>query len=217
MKILYIYRITNLLNGKKYIGKHSSMCLDNNYYGSGVAIAKAIKKYGKSNFKKDVICICENENHLNEMEIYYINKENTFKIGYNMTKGGEGMLGYKPTQETKEKASISRKKYYKENPQLLKKLSDLAKKKIGDKNPFFGKKLTKEHIEKLRKARVKAITGGNNPSARKLLCIEKNIIFQTAKDAAIFCGLKHSTSILKAAKGLNGLKSAGGYTWKLID
>lgn len=213
-KVLYVYKITNLVNGKKYIGKHSSLTVLNDYYGSGIAIKEAIKKYGKNCFEKIVLCTCDTEKELNEKEIFYIEKEGTFKNGYNMTKGGEGMLGHKQSEASRLKASLSRKQHYKNNPELAIKLSKLAKEKIGNKNPFFGKKLSQSHIDKLTIERVKAITGANNPSAVKLICIETKEIFLTAKDAAIFCGLKYSTTILKAAKGQR--KKAGGYTWQII-
>ena len=214
-KILYIYRIINLLNNKQYIGKHSSNEINNEYYGSGIAIKRAIKKYGKNNFKKEIVCICKTEDELNKSEIFNIKKYETFKNGYNMTMGGEGMLGYKQSKESIIKGSISRKKYYKEHPEAIKKISDFRKTMTGSKNSFYGKKLSKEHIEKMKIARILAITGINNPSARKLLCIETNKEFNTAKDAAIYCGLKSSTTILKSAKGQR--KSAGGYTWKLLN
>jgi group I intron endonuclease len=213
-KVLYIYRITNMLNGKKYIGKHSSGNIDNGYYGSGIAVKKAIKKYGKSNFTKDVICICQSEKELNEMEIYWINKEGTFLNGYNMTKGGDGTLGRKQTKESIEKASASRREYYIKNPKARENISLFAKSRTGVKNPFYGKTLTKSHIDKMTKARVLAITGGSNPSARKIKCVELDKEFDTAKDAAIFCGLSCSTTILKCAKGQR--KTAGGYTWVLL-
>ena len=59
----YVYEITNLVNGKKYIGKRSCKCPieDDKYMGSGIAITNAIKKYGKENFKKDVLKICSTE------------------------------------------------------------------------------------------------------------------------------------------------------------
>lgn len=215
MKIFYIYRITNLINGKKYIGKHSSLSIVNGYYGSGIAISKAIKKHGKNNFKKEIICVCKTEDDLNTREIFHIKNEETFENGYNMTKGGEGKMGYKQTKESILKASLSRKKYYIENPQIKKYLSSLAKQRVGEKNSFFGKKLTKEHIEKMTKARIEAITGSKNKSARKLLCIETQKIFETAKEAAEYCNLSASTTILKAAKGQR--KTAGGFTWKLLN
>lgn len=213
-KINYIYKITNLINGKIYIGKHTFSKLDNNYFGSGIAIKKAIALYGKDKFSKEIICICETEKELNEKEIFYIKEFDTFKNGYNMTLGGEGMLGNVPSAETIKKASETRKQFYKNNPQMRLKLSEKGKLKIGDLNPFFGKKLPKEHIDKMTKARVIAITGDKNPSAVSVLCVELNKIFTTAKDAAGFCGLQFSTTILKCAKGER--KTAGGYTWQLI-
>lgn len=213
-KILYIYRITNLINSKKYIGKHSSDVILNRYYGSGIAIKKAIFKYGKESFRKDVICICESEDELNLAEIFNIEKEGTFLKGYNMTKGGEGILGHKWSKEAIAKGALSRKKYYEEHPEAIERMSNFAKTRTGDKNSFYGKKLSAEHIEKMRKARVIAITGANNPSAVRVLCVEENREFSTAKEAALFCGLVTSTTILKCAKGQR--KSAEGYTWKII-
>lgn len=215
MKILYIYKITNLINDKCYVGKHSSYKIDNNYFGSGIAIKKAIKKIGKHNFKKEILCICKTEKEQNKKEIYWIKKLKTYSVGYNMTIGGEGKLGYSPNDESRKKSSISINEYYKNNPETRKKLSDYAKLRIGKLNPFFGKKLSKEHIEKMKIARVKAITGANNPSAVIIMCVETKQVFTTAKDAASFCSLKYSTTILKCAKGQ--LKKAGGYTWKIID
>lgn len=212
--IMYIYKITNLLNGKVYVGKHTCKSIENIYYGSGVAIKAAIKKHGKENFKKDVLCICKSEDELNKMEIEWIEKLGSFGDGYNMTKGGEGKLGRKPTRAEVEKARESRVKFYKNNPKARKNLSNLAKRRIGDKNPFYGKSLTREHIEKMTKARVKAISGDKNPSATKVRCKESGVVYGTAKEAAFSVGLKYSTTILKAAKGER--KSAGGFTWEFL-
>jgi group I intron endonuclease len=211
---MYIYKITNLLNGKIYVGKHTCKNIENPYYGSGVAIKSAIKKHGKENFKKDVLCFCESEDELNSMEIEWISKLGAFGNGYNMTKGGEGKLGRRPTDAEIEKAKKSRLLFYKNNPDAKARLSKLAQMKVGDKNPFYGKKLTKEHIEKLTKARVEAISGEKNPSATKVRCKDSGVVYSTAKEAAQAVGLKHSTTILKAAKGQR--KSAGGFTWELV-
>lgn len=82
-----IYKITNLINNKIYIGQ--SKFLDNNYFGSGVFIKKAIKKYGKKNFKKEIIEFCKEE-ELDEKERFYIKNLNSVNEGYNFLYGGTG-------------------------------------------------------------------------------------------------------------------------------
>ena len=65
----YIYLTINLINGKKYIGKHYGE-LDDSYLGSGTILQKAINKYGKQNFKKEILYISkdEEENCIKEKE-----------------------------------------------------------------------------------------------------------------------------------------------------
>ena len=87
----YIYETTNLINNKKYIGKHVSECFDVKYKGSGKALKRAIKKYGFENFDCKILKECFSEEELNESEIYYIKK---FKADssndyYNISCGGE--------------------------------------------------------------------------------------------------------------------------------
>ena len=66
----YIYETTNLINGKKYIGKHKSIDFDPNYKGSGQVLKKAFSKYGKNNFKCVIIEKCDNLKDLNTKEIF---------------------------------------------------------------------------------------------------------------------------------------------------
>ena len=70
----YVYETTNLINGKKYIGKRSCKCPieEDKYIGSGTILKVAIKKYGKENFKKEILQICENEEMAFEWEKFYI-------------------------------------------------------------------------------------------------------------------------------------------------
>lgn len=95
----YIYLITNNVNGKMYVGQTSKTPLqrfkihvqdsyrNNERYNS--ALHKAIRKYGESNFKVETLEECNIE-ILGDREVYWIDKLNTFKNGYNMTLGGEG-------------------------------------------------------------------------------------------------------------------------------
>jgi group I intron endonuclease len=85
---MIIYKTTNLINGKIYIGQDSNN--DPDYLGSGIALKRAIRKYGKINFNKETLDFCNNKDELNEREIYWINefKSTDKKIGYNISKGG---------------------------------------------------------------------------------------------------------------------------------
>lgn len=87
-----IYKITNLLNQKVYIGQ--SVDIEQRwkkhcFTKDNCAIHKAIQKYGEKNFSFEVLEECKQE-ELNDKEIYYINKYNSYTNGYNMTLGGEG-------------------------------------------------------------------------------------------------------------------------------
>lgn len=87
---MIVYKITNLINNKIYIGrdKHER----STYYGSGKLIIAAIKKYGKENFKKEIIDKASTIEELNEKEIFWIEKleARNLSIGYNLQKGGQG-------------------------------------------------------------------------------------------------------------------------------
>lgn len=87
----YIYKTTNLVNNKIYIGQHKASGFEPaKYIGSGVILDNAIKKYGLENFKNELICICYSKEELDSKEIYYINLYNSTDrlIGYNIQTGG---------------------------------------------------------------------------------------------------------------------------------
>jgi hypothetical protein len=103
MKYYIIYKITNLINNKYYIGRHSTDNLDDEYLGSGKAILNAIKKYGKENFKKEIIATAADAQALWELEAKIIDdKIVNDPLSYNMTYGGKhylyGLKKYNYTQ-----------------------------------------------------------------------------------------------------------------------
>ena len=91
---MIIYKVTNLINGKIYIGQ--SINDDPKYLGSGIFIKNAIEKYGKDNFVKETIDFTDSIDKLNEKEIYWIEKYNSTdkNIGYNLCSGGKGFKIY---------------------------------------------------------------------------------------------------------------------------
>lgn len=86
----YIYKTTNIINNKIYIGQHRHSEFDTQYYGSGKLLIEAIKKYGIENFKCELLEECESEEELNSKEIYYIDlfKSTTKNNNYNISDGG---------------------------------------------------------------------------------------------------------------------------------
>jgi hypothetical protein len=87
----YIYKTTNLINGKIYIGQHITDKFEPKYLGSGLKIIKAIKKYGKENFKVELLHESKNLQRLDSAEIFYIEEYEATnpKIGYNILIGGQ--------------------------------------------------------------------------------------------------------------------------------
>ena len=74
MKQHLIYKITNTLNGRFYIGMHTGSEADG-YLGSGKRIRAEVKKYGKENFKKEILEVCSNRKSLEQREAEIVNEE----------------------------------------------------------------------------------------------------------------------------------------------
>lgn len=86
---MIVYKTTNILNGKIYIGQDKNN--NPNYLGSGLLLKEAIEKYGKESFKKEILEECQNKEHLNEREIFWIKELKSLdkNIGYNIASGGQ--------------------------------------------------------------------------------------------------------------------------------
>lgn len=90
-----IYKITNLINNKIYIGKHMTNDINDGYMGSGKCIRAAISKYGKENFSKEIISYHSNYEEMNIMESTLVNKEFIEQDNnYNLSLGGYGGWHY---------------------------------------------------------------------------------------------------------------------------
>jgi group I intron endonuclease len=88
----YLYKITNKINGKIYIGiRKTPRKTDNGYMGSGLAVKKAIKKYGRENFLKEILFYFKTDEEMfaKEKEIVnevFVSNPET----YNLIMGGRG-------------------------------------------------------------------------------------------------------------------------------
>lgn len=93
MKYL-VYMITNLVNEKIYVGAHKTDKIDDGYLGSGPAIKNAVKKYGRANFRKDILFVFDNEADMYEVEGRIVDEEFVKRQdNYNCVPGGRGWSG----------------------------------------------------------------------------------------------------------------------------
>ena len=153
-KYHFIYKTTNILNGSYYIGMHSTNNINDGYLGSGKRIKRSLMKYGKENFKFEILEFTENRKMLIEREIAIVNadvlKDN---LCLNLKEGGCGGL----CNETHSKnfhAAGGRKvrEYFREihankmknDVEYRKKWEIAYRNAIGSRkgvaNPFYGKK-----------------------------------------------------------------------------
>lgn len=168
-----IYKITNKINSKVYIGKHKTTNPYDNYYGSGKIIKHAIKIYGKDTFTKEVLFIFDTEKEMNDKESELVNESfiSTDKT-YNIGIGGEGgphFLGKKHTEETKRKLSEKMKgnKISDEGRKRIsessknRKFTEVARKKMSEKAK--GRRLSVDHKNAISKTLIGKLKGTNNP------------------------------------------------------
>lgn len=104
---IYVYRITNLINQKEYVGVHTTSNLDDGYMGSGVAIVRAVKKHGVGNFRKEILQFFDTESDAYDYELQIVNEKYVAREDtYNMTLGGKkppARKGVKLDEETVER------------------------------------------------------------------------------------------------------------------
>lgn len=188
---MIIYLTTNLVNGKKYIGLDTNN--DDNYLGSGVHIKRAILKYGKENFTKQILETCKNREELSSCEKKWIKEYNAVesKNFYNVHEGGMGGDTTRYMDETeviewKKNISKGKKGKTKGIPLTDKNKNGISKGlktyyENGGKAPFEGKhrddetkrkisesnkgkKFTDEHLKNLKSAfKDRDYTGDKNP------------------------------------------------------
>lgn len=171
--IYYIYKTTNLINGHFYIGRrgyNGQNIEDDKYLGSGKRLKLAFKKYGKSNFKKEIIKICNSLEELILVETNIVNEVLINDINcYNIAIGGHG--GYTDytnriiiwTTEMREKLSNSNKGNLR--PDVIKRNKD-----NGFSSFWVGKNRTDTDKQNKSASTLKSIEAGRHPAKLKKIC-----------------------------------------------
>ena len=151
----FIYITTNLVNGRQYIGQRKHGKGDRYYLGSGVALKNAIKKYGRNNFRREILEECSSREALDLAEIKWIAHYNAVQDEhfYNIAEGGnsQGNGNHFPeraSEEAKRHANMLRSQKmsgennpffgHKHSAETLAVLSEKGKKRVGNKNGFYG-------------------------------------------------------------------------------
>lgn len=207
-KTVIIYKATNLLNGKIYIGQTVRSLeerVQEHMRHKKSVFDKALAKYGIDNFEIAIIDNAETIDELNEKEAYWIKYYNSFsENGYNMCEGGGNTKGYHHKDISKKAMSEKKKVAY-----------------IGEGNPFYGKyhsEATRKRFSETRKGRKlteewKIHISEGSICKRKVKNIETNEIFDSIKEAAEKYNIK-ATHITRVCRGKR--KKTGGFHWEYI-
>lgn len=133
----FIYKTTNKINNKYYIGQHRTEDIDDGYLGSGTVFQKALKKYGKDNFHREILEFADSPESLNELEKRYITMEDIQSDNcYNQMSGGKN--GFIFSSETKKKIS-----------EAIKGENNGMYGITGENHPMYGKHRSEETKEKI--------------------------------------------------------------------
>lgn len=176
----YLYRVTNLINDRFYIGVHSTHNLKDSYLGSGKRIKAEVKKYGELNFVREILSVHQNrEEVLNaEKEILTAEILSDPKC-LNLKHGGEGgwdfvnsrglnsRKGKLVSDETRRKLSEARSDFeFSEEAKAKMSKNNWMKSEKGKSfiiNTLTGKRKTEEHkrniSESLKRRHQKKLAG----------------------------------------------------------
>ncbi len=104
-----VYRTTNLVNGRFYLGVHKTSVLDDGYLGSGKLLKRAIAKHGEANFRKDVLFVFETDEEAFRKEFELVEAAKADPLCYNLRQGGSGgfdWINKKPDQAWRVRAGV---------------------------------------------------------------------------------------------------------------
>lgn len=222
---MIVYKITNKINGKIYIGQTEKVDITN-YYGSGVVIMKALKKYGKKNFERIILEVCQTKDQLNKAEIYWIEYYNSTdrNLGYNISTGGDGgnlgdlvneRLSKKAKNQVVVKDNCGNKfRVDRNDPRFISgELVGIAKGNIAHNR---GVPMSEEQKQKLRKPKTeehkqKCRDAQKLRSRKKIICLNNGVVYDSMAIAAEVLNLT-IPNIIAVLKGR--AKATKGYAFK---
>lgn len=245
MKKYCVYKHT-CPNGKVYIGitcqePKYRWGKDGNKYENNEHFSRAIKKYGWNNISHDILFDGLSKDEACRLECELISKYqcNDPKFGYNMTNGGDGVDGYKFSDE---QLAIRRERFKGENNPMYgkcgelnpmygkkhteeakKKMSDAARKRVGELSSFYGKHHKEEskywkgkHLPKEVRDKISKSHDKDKKPVKQIDVKTGNVIqiFPSIMDAARALNINES-SIIRTCKGKQ--HTSLGFKWEYVD
>lgn len=127
-----VYKTINIINNNFYIGVHKTNNVDDDYIGSGKRLKYAVKKYGRVNFRKEILAIFTNANDAYNLESTLVTGDTLLdSTCYNIKLGGEGGFDFlNKYDQTERNRKISKARNY-NDPEYKKKLSHIIKEKYA--------------------------------------------------------------------------------------
>jgi len=239
---MFVYLITNAVNGKRYVGittatidarwrRHVSHAKG----GGKQALACAIRKHGVESFSVRQLEECVDEAILRERERHWIRELSTLApVGYNLTEGGEGVFGYRHTEECRRRfgAKLRGKNRGPKSPETRARMSAAKK----------GRKFTPEHLVNLRAAKRRPVSeetkqrlstaasgrvlsdearariSASSPQRRRVeqltLAGEPVAVHESMNAGAKAAGCLPQ-NVSQACRGK--IRSAGGFRWRYVE
>lgn len=206
---MIIYKATNVLNGKIYIGqtvRQLAVRIAEHARQSTTPFDRAIKKYGIANFEFETIDTAETIEELNEKEMYWIKHYNTYEgEGYNACMGGENTKGYHHRDDSKAKMRLKKSQMY-----------------LGESNPFYGKHHSEETRQRLSEKKKgmklsdewRQHISENSAKKVKVRNVETGEVFESIREAAQQYNIT-PTHITRVCRGRR--KTSGGYHWEYVS
>jgi hypothetical protein len=163
-KYHYIYKTTNKLNGKYYIGMHSTNNLNDDYIGSGTLLKRSLNKYGKENYNMEILYFFNTREELQSKEKEIITlQEIAKKECMNLKIGGIG--GFPPNAKVAFKEKLKDPEYradFIKKSKCIEKLKKIREEGKIVKNTFLGKKHSEETKQKMSEIKKGKNKGKDN-------------------------------------------------------
>lgn len=238
-----VYLITNIVNGKMYVGQtnNAEKRFKEHMYAreNCTSLARAVRKYGAESFRCDILAECFSRDEMNETERMFIESIGTMAPdGYNLRTGGD--VGSKRARESVLKNTESTKAWWDSHPEEKARMSEVKRAQwrddgyrnahSGDNHHMSGVNRPEYVIDAMRSGirrwwlenreegleRLEAMReSARLKRMKRVRCVDTGIVYGSIEDAGRECGIKATNHITSVCRGRR--KTCGGFRWEYVD